>query len=96
MTEARRGSRRDAPQTQGVQSSAPLRYASRVCETASSSVSCGRPSLSSPAGTAPGPVLPAQSVKMAVIVVATLPMLLVYPFIQRYFVKGALIGSVKG
>jgi putative aldouronate transport system permease protein len=41
-------------------------------------------------------VPPAQSVKMAVIVVATLPMLLVYPFIQRYFVKGALIGSVKG
>ncbi|WP_418276021.1 carbohydrate ABC transporter permease [Isoptericola jiangsuensis] len=41
-------------------------------------------------------VPPAQSVKMAVIVVATLPMLIVYPFIQRYFVKGALIGSVKG
>lgn len=41
-------------------------------------------------------VPPAQSVKMAVIVVATLPMLVVYPFIQRYFVKGALIGSVKG
>jgi putative aldouronate transport system permease protein len=41
-------------------------------------------------------VPPAQSVKMAVITVATLPMLLVYPFIQRYFVKGALIGSVKG
>jgi putative aldouronate transport system permease protein len=41
-------------------------------------------------------VPPAQSVKMSVIVVATLPMLLVYPFIQRYFVKGALIGSVKG
>lgn len=41
-------------------------------------------------------VPPAQSVKMAVIVVATLPMLIVYPFIQRFFVKGALIGSVKG
>jgi len=41
-------------------------------------------------------VPPAQSVKMAVIVIATLPMLIVYPFIQRYFVKGALIGSVKG
>ena len=41
-------------------------------------------------------VPPAQSVKMAVIVLATLPMLLVYPFIQRFFVKGALIGSVKG
>lgn len=41
-------------------------------------------------------VPPAQSVKMAVIAVATLPMLMVYPFIQRFFVKGALIGSVKG
>ncbi|WP_156250123.1 carbohydrate ABC transporter permease [Pseudactinotalea terrae] len=41
-------------------------------------------------------VPPAQSVKMAVIVIATLPMLIVYPFIQRFFVKGALIGSVKG
>lgn len=41
-------------------------------------------------------VPPAQSVKMAVIVVATLPMLILYPFIQKYFVKGALIGSVKG
>lgn len=41
-------------------------------------------------------VPPAQSVKMAVIAIATVPMLIVYPFIQRYFVKGALIGSVKG
>jgi putative aldouronate transport system permease protein len=41
-------------------------------------------------------VPPAQSVRMAVIFVATLPMLLVYPFVQRFFVKGALIGSVKG
>ena len=39
---------------------------------------------------------PAQSVKMAVIVVATLPMLIVYPFVQKYFVKGAMVGSVKG
>lgn len=39
---------------------------------------------------------PAQSVKMAVIFIATLPMLIVYPFIQRFFVKGALVGSVKG
>lgn len=41
-------------------------------------------------------VPPAQSVKMAVIVIATVPMLIVYPFIQKYFVKGALVGSVKG
>lgn len=41
-------------------------------------------------------VPPAQTVKMAVIVIATVPMLIVYPFVQKYFVKGALVGSVKG
>jgi putative aldouronate transport system permease protein len=39
---------------------------------------------------------PASSIKMAVIVLGTVPMLMVYPFIQKYFVKGALMGSVKG
>ncbi|WP_251551557.1 carbohydrate ABC transporter permease [Neobacillus muris] len=38
---------------------------------------------------------PAQTVKMAVITVATIPMLIVYPFLQKYFVQGALVGSVK-
>jgi putative aldouronate transport system permease protein len=40
-------------------------------------------------------VPPAQTIKMAVITVATLPMLIVYPFLQKYFVKGAFVGSVK-
>ncbi|WP_159887155.1 carbohydrate ABC transporter permease [Paenibacillus puerhi] len=39
---------------------------------------------------------PEQSVKMAVIVVGTLPILMVYPFLQKHFAKGVLIGSVKG
>ncbi|MEW9702513.1 carbohydrate ABC transporter permease [Paenibacillus sp. SI8] len=39
---------------------------------------------------------PAQAVKMAVIVVATLPILLVYPFLQKHFAKGAMVGSIKG
>jgi len=39
---------------------------------------------------------PEQTVKMAVIVVATLPILLVYPFLQKHFSKGALLGSIKG
>ncbi len=39
---------------------------------------------------------PVQSVKMAVIVVATVPILLVYPFLQKHFAKGALLGSIKG
>lgn len=37
-----------------------------------------------------------ESIKYATIMVATLPILLVYPFIQKYFVHGILIGSVKG
>ncbi|WP_274649034.1 carbohydrate ABC transporter permease [Paenibacillus humicola] len=39
---------------------------------------------------------PAQIVKMAVIVASTLPILVVYPFLQKHFAKGALLGSVKG
>lgn len=37
-----------------------------------------------------------DSVKYATIIVAIFPILMVYPFIQKYFVKGMLIGSVKG
>ncbi|MDF2964267.1 MAG: YtcP3 [Paenibacillus sp.] len=39
---------------------------------------------------------PAETVKMAVIVLSTLPILIVYPFLQKHFAKGALLGSVKG
>ena len=39
---------------------------------------------------------PEQSIKMAVIVVGTIPILCVYPFLQKHFAKGALMGSVKG
>ncbi|GIQ66902.1 sugar ABC transporter permease [Paenibacillus cisolokensis] len=38
----------------------------------------------------------AALVKYAVIIVATLPVIVVYPFLQRYFVQGVMIGSVKG
>jgi putative aldouronate transport system permease protein len=38
----------------------------------------------------------AESVKYATIIVATVPILCVYPFIQRYFVTGVMIGAVKG
>jgi putative aldouronate transport system permease protein len=37
-----------------------------------------------------------ETIKYATIMVATVPILLVYPFVQRYFVKGALVGAVKG
>ena len=35
------------------------------------------------------------TIKYATIIVATVPILIVYPFIQKYFVKGVMIGSLK-
>jgi putative aldouronate transport system permease protein len=40
--------------------------------------------------------LPPETLKMAAVVVATVPILLVYPFLQKHFAKGAMVGSVKG
>ncbi len=37
-----------------------------------------------------------ESIKMATLMVATVPIILAYPFLQRYFVKGLMIGAVKG
>lgn len=37
-----------------------------------------------------------NSIKMAVIVIATVPIMIVYPFLQKHFAKGVLLGSVKG
>lgn len=39
---------------------------------------------------------PGESIKMAMAVVATGPILLVYPFVQKYFVRGITVGAVKG
>ncbi len=38
----------------------------------------------------------AESMKYSVILVASLPMLILYPFVQKYFVKGIMVGSLKG
>ena len=38
----------------------------------------------------------AAIMKYAVMIVATLPLIIVYPFMQRFFVQGVMIGSVKG
>jgi putative aldouronate transport system permease protein len=43
--------------------------------------------------TAPPPTIALQA---AMVVISTLPILCIYPFVQRYFVKGTLIGAVKG
>ena len=37
-----------------------------------------------------------RTVQMAVVFVSVVPVLCIYPFIQRYFVKGVMVGAVKG
>jgi len=44
----------------------------------------------------PGMVIPVESARMAMCVVAAGPMLVVFPFFQKYFIQGIAIGSVKG
>jgi putative aldouronate transport system permease protein len=40
--------------------------------------------------------MPTQTLKMALTVVVTGPIVLLYPFVQRYYVQGITIGGVKG
>lgn len=40
--------------------------------------------------------IPQESLQMAAIVIASLPIMAVYPFLQKYFAKGVMVGSVKG
>jgi putative aldouronate transport system permease protein len=40
--------------------------------------------------------MPSDSVKMAIAVIGVLPILVAYPFFQKYFIKGIMIGAVKG
>ncbi|WNR42772.1 carbohydrate ABC transporter permease [Paenibacillus roseipurpureus] len=49
-----------------------------------------------PPDEASGIVIPAETVKMAAVVLAAVPIVMVYPFLQKYFVKGLTLGSVKG
>ena len=41
-------------------------------------------------------IVPIESMKMALTVVVTGPIVLLYPFVQRYFIKGLTLGAVKG
>jgi putative aldouronate transport system permease protein len=43
-----------------------------------------------------GQTVMAESLKMTCIVVGTMPILVVYPWLQKYFVKGVMLGSIKG
>ena len=40
--------------------------------------------------------IPSESVRMALVIITTGPILLLYPFVQRFFVKGIMVGAVKG
>jgi putative aldouronate transport system permease protein len=47
-------------------------------------------------GASAGDVMPiGETIKYATIIVATVPILFIYPFLQRYFVKGVMIGAIK-
>jgi putative aldouronate transport system permease protein len=41
-------------------------------------------------------LLPGETLKMAAVMLSVLPLLIVYPFLQKYFTKGVLLGSIKG
>ena len=47
-------------------------------------------------GTLASQQLPSESLKMAMTLIATGPIILVYPFVQKYFVQGLTVGAVKG
>lgn len=56
-----------------------------------------RSAITSAADFPPGqPPPPTESLQMAMVVIATVPILLVYPFLQKYFAKGVLTGAIKG
>ncbi|MGM9937381.1 MAG: carbohydrate ABC transporter permease, partial [Candidatus Ornithomonoglobus sp.] len=46
--------------------------------------------------TADGEDLPQETLKMAVIVIGTVPILIVYPFLQKHFAAGVMVGAIKG
>lgn len=61
----------------------------KIIDNASSNVDVNNPLLQNASKSNP------QSIKMAITMVATIPILLVYPFVQKYFVTGMTLGAVK-
>ena len=52
--------------------------------------------LTTNSGISPGGRPPSDALKMAVVVVTVLPIMCIYPFLQKYFARGILMGSIKG
>jgi len=52
--------------------------------------------LASPTGDTGDQLAVSETIRYATIIVATLPILFAYPFLQKYFIKGVMIGAVKG
>lgn len=46
--------------------------------------------------TDPNALIPSDTLKMAVIVIGTVPILIVYPFLQKHFAAGVMVGAIKG
>lgn len=69
----------------------PMQLLLREMLTALNTINEGGASFDEMAG-----VLPKESVKSAAIVITLVPIMAVYPFLQKYFVKGVMVGSVKG
>lgn len=61
----------------------------KIIDNASSNVDINNPLLQNASKSNP------QSIKMAITMIATIPILLVYPFVQKYFVTGMTLGAVK-
>lgn len=56
----------------------------------------GMDATSQRAGTAAAATYTAETIRMATMIVVIVPIIMVYPFLQKYFVKGIMIGSIKG
>ncbi|MFC4619748.1 carbohydrate ABC transporter permease [Camelliibacillus cellulosilyticus] len=69
-----------------------LTQSSALANAAQNAMQSGGTTTASMAQTSVTP----ESLRMATLMVATVPILCVYPFLQRFFVKGVMLGSVKG
>ena len=79
----------------GNSGSAPAQASGSTAAVSASAAEPGKPDISEEV-TLPMSDVPSEPMKLAMTVVATGPIILLYPFLQKYFVKGVTIGAVKG